>query len=87
MGGVALVWFVRQERKVASPILPLFLFRNREFSVANTTSFITGFGLFLPFAYFPVVLQSFCLNPPMGFGLVVGGFGVDKCPLIWDNNR
>ena len=57
VGGVALVWFVRQERNVASPILPLFLFRNREFSVANTTSFITGFGLFLPFDYFPVFLQ------------------------------
>ena len=57
-GGVlALLWFVRQEGRAASPILPLFLFRNREFSVANATSFITGLGLFLPFAYLPVFLQ------------------------------
>lgn len=56
-GVLALVWFVRQERRAPSPILPLFLFRNREFSAANATSFIAGFGLFLPLAYFPVFLQ------------------------------
>ena len=56
-GVLALLWFVRQEGKAASPILPLFLFRNREFSAANVTSFIAGFGLFLPLAYFPVFLQ------------------------------
>ena len=53
IGVFALVWFVRQEGRSASPILPLFLFRNREFSAANVTSFIAGFGLFLPLAYFP----------------------------------
>ena len=57
IGVLALVWFVRQEGRSPSPILPLFLFRNREFSAANATSFIAGFGLFLPLAYFPVFLQ------------------------------
>ncbi|MDE0138763.1 MAG: MDR family MFS transporter [bacterium] len=57
IGVLALVWFVRQEGKAPSPILPLFLFRNREFSAVNATSFIAGFGLFLPLAYFPVFLQ------------------------------
>ena len=56
-GGLALRWFVRHEGRASSPILPLFLSRNREFSVTNLTSFITGFGLFLPFAYYPVFLQ------------------------------
>ena len=57
VGVLALLWFVRQEGRAPSPILPLFLFRNREFSAANATSFIAGFGLFLPLAYFPVFLQ------------------------------
>ena len=57
IGVLALVWFVRQEGRAPSPILPLFLFRNREFSAVNATSFITGFGLFLPLAYLPVFLQ------------------------------
>ena len=57
VGVLALLWFVRQEGRTPSPILPLFLFRNREFSAANATSFIAGFGLFLPLAYYPVFLQ------------------------------
>ncbi|MCY4368350.1 MAG: MDR family MFS transporter [bacterium] len=57
IGVLALLWFVRQEGRAPSPILPLFLLRNREFSAANVTSFIAGFGLFLPLAYFPVFLQ------------------------------
>ncbi|MCE2528395.1 MAG: MFS transporter [Acidimicrobiia bacterium] len=57
IGVFALVWFVRQEGRSPSPILPLFLFRNREFSATNVTSFIAGFGLFLPLAYLPVFLQ------------------------------
>ena len=57
VGVLALVWFVGQEGRSPSPILPLFLFRNREFSAANATSFVAGFGLFLPLAYFPVFLQ------------------------------
>ena len=57
IGVLALVWFVAQEGRAPSPILPLFLFRNREFSAANATSFVAGFGLFLPLAYFPVFLQ------------------------------
>lgn len=57
VGVSALSWFVRQEGRATSPILPLFLFRNREFSAANATNFIAGFGLFLPLAYLPVFLQ------------------------------
>ena len=57
VGVSALSWFVKQEGRAASPLLPLFLFRNREFSAANATSFIAGFGLFLPLAYLPVFLQ------------------------------
>ena len=57
VGVLALLWFVRQERRAPSPLLPLFLFRNREFLAANVTSFIAGFGLFLPLAYIPVFLQ------------------------------
>ena len=57
VGVLALLWFVKHEARAPSPILPLFLFRNREFSAANAASFVAGFGLFLPLAYFPVFLQ------------------------------
>ena len=57
-GGVlSLLWFVRQEGRASSPILPLFLFRNREFSFTNATSFVSGMAVFVPFAYLPVFLQ------------------------------
>ena len=96
VGGVALLWFVRRERKVASPILPLFLFRNREFSVANTISFITGFGLFLPFAYLPVFLQislgmsathSGLLLVPMLTASVVGSLVSGRIVTRWGRYR
>ena len=57
VGGLALAWFLRQERSVSNPILPLFLFLNREFSVGNVVGFVSGLGLFFPFAYLPVFLQ------------------------------
>ena len=71
IGVLALAWFVRQEGRAPSPILPLFLFRNREFLAANATSFIAGFGLFLPLAYFPVFLQISLAMSATGSGLLL----------------
>ena len=96
LGGLALLWFVRQEGRAPSPILPLFLFRNREFSVANTTSFVAGFGLFLPFAYLPVFLQislglsatlsGFLLFPMLSASLV-GSFVSGRIVARWGRYR
>ena len=96
LGVLALLWFVRQERRVSAPIIPLFLFRNREFSVANTTGFVTGFGLFLPFAYLPVFLQislglsatrSGLLLFPMLSASLLGSFVSGRIVARWGRYR
>lgn len=96
IGGLALVWFVRQEGRTPAPILPLFLFRNREFSVVNATSFITGVGLFLPLAYFPVFLQislamsathSGLLLAPMLVASLVGSLVSGRMVARWGRYR
>lgn len=45
-GGVLLVAFVIWESQVAAPLLPLRLFRDRSFSVANVVGLGFGFGMF-----------------------------------------
>jgi len=96
IGVLALVWFVRQEGKTPSPILPLFLFRNREFSAVNATSFISGFGLFLPLAYLPVFLQislamsathSGLLLAPMLTASLVGSLVSGRMVARWGRYR
>jgi MFS family permease len=49
--------FVYVESKAKEPILPLSLFRNRTFTVANTVGFIVGFALFGAVTYLPLYLQ------------------------------
>ncbi len=47
IGGAALlVAFVAWERRVANPLLPLRLFRDRSFSVANVVGLVFSFGIF-----------------------------------------
>ena len=96
IGVLAVVWFVRQEGRTPSPILPLFLFRNREFSAVNATSFIAGFGLFLPLAYLPVFLQislamsathSGLLLAPMLTASLVGSLVSGRMVARWGRYR
>ena len=96
IAALALVWFVRQEGRTPSPILPLFLFRNREFSAVNATSFIAGFGLFLPLAYLPVFLQislamsathSGLLLAPMLTASLVGSLVSGRMVARWGRYR
>src|SRR4051795_4028304 len=54
---VSLPAFVYVESKAKEPILPLSLFRNRTFVVANTVGFIVGFALFGAVTYLPLYLQ------------------------------
>jgi EmrB/QacA subfamily drug resistance transporter len=46
VGAVFLVAFVMWERRVAEPVLPLRLFRNRGFSASNVASLFMFFGMF-----------------------------------------
>ena len=49
--------FAYVESRAKEPILPLSLFRNRTFTVANTVGFIVGFALFGAVTYLPLYLQ------------------------------
>jgi EmrB/QacA subfamily drug resistance transporter len=46
LGAVLLVAFLLWERRTPAPLLPLRLFRNRSFSVANLVGLIFSFGIF-----------------------------------------
>ena len=45
-GVTLLVAFVAWERRAASPMLPLSMFRNRSFATANTVALLMSFGMF-----------------------------------------
>ena len=59
IGGVALiVIFIWWESHAASPLLPLRLFSNRSFSMANIVGFLFFFGIFGAIFYLDTVLAS-----------------------------
>jgi EmrB/QacA subfamily drug resistance transporter len=74
---IAIVIFCLVEAKVAEPIIPLVLFRNRTFSVASAVSFAIGFALFGGIVYLPLYLQIVHGATPTTSGLellpMVGG--------------
>ena len=55
---VLLVGFVFVENRVAEPILPLRLFRNRNFTVAQILSFLVGAGMFGALNFLPQYMQN-----------------------------
>jgi EmrB/QacA subfamily drug resistance transporter len=58
IAGVALLTaFIAVERRVAEPVLPPYLFRNRVFTVATATMFIVGLAMFGGIIYLPLFLQ------------------------------
>ncbi len=76
----AAVLFVRVERSAAEPIMPLHLFRDRNFNLTTTAGLIMGVAMFGALAYLPTHLQmvtganatgaGFLMIPMMG-GLLV----------------
>ena len=54
---VATVVFIRAERRVDEPILPLVLFRSRNFSAAVVLTFLTGFAMFGAVTFLPQYQQ------------------------------
>ena len=59
LGGsvISLGLFVAVERRVKDPVLPLFLFANRTFSLSNAITFLMGAGMFGSLIYLPLFLQ------------------------------
>jgi len=61
--------FVAAERRASEPILPLELFRNRNFVVASGVGLIVGISLFGSVTYLPIYLQVVKGETPTASGL------------------
>ena len=57
VGAALLAAFIAVERRVAEPVLPPYLFRNRVFTVATAVMFIVGLAMFGGIIYLPLFLQ------------------------------
>jgi EmrB/QacA subfamily drug resistance transporter len=71
VGLLALVGFVRVERRARAPILPLGLFASRQFSAANLASFLLYGALAGLFFLLPIQLQITAGYTPLAAGLSV----------------
>jgi predicted MFS family arabinose efflux permease len=78
---VSLLVFILIERNVASPVLPLHLFRNSIFTLSNASGFMLGAGMFGAIMYMPWFIQgvmgtsatlSGYVTMPMTLSLVLG---------------
>ncbi|MEU4349552.1 MDR family MFS transporter [Streptomyces sp. NPDC023838] len=58
LGVASLVGFLFVETKAAEPIVPLHIFRSRNFSLMATIAFITGFVMFGAVLFLPLYQQS-----------------------------
>ncbi|WP_155060349.1 MDR family MFS transporter [Streptomyces blattellae] len=59
IGGVAaLIGFVYWQTKAAEPVVPLHIFRSRNFTLMSVMGFITGFVMFGATLYLPLYQQS-----------------------------
>ena len=67
----ALGTFVAVERRASEPVLPLHLFRSRDFTVAAVVGLIVGFALFGSVTYLPLFLQVVNGVTPTSSGLMM----------------
>ncbi len=91
---VALVGFVFVEGRVPEPILPLRLFRNRNFAVSQVLSFLVGGAMFGAVNFLPQYMQdvrgasattSGLLLLPLMFGMLIVMLAIGQ--LIMRNGR
>ncbi len=54
----SLVWFVRIEKRVKDPVVPLDLFRNRVVAVAVGVGFLAGIAMFAAITFVPLLAQG-----------------------------
>ncbi len=58
LGVITTILFVVVEMNVAEPVLPLKLFKDRNFSLVSTIGFLVGFGLFGAVSFLPLYQQT-----------------------------
>ncbi|WP_154793512.1 MDR family MFS transporter [Occultella kanbiaonis] len=66
---VSAVLFVIVENRVADPLLPMHLFKNRTFSISTAVGLIIGAGMFAALGFLPTFLQM-----STGAGVTESGF-------------
>ncbi|MFJ9214177.1 MDR family MFS transporter [Streptomyces sp. NPDC102264] len=66
-----LVPFVMIEKRAAQPIMPLGLFRNRAYTLANCASFFSAFCLFVPVVFLPRFFQEALGHTASSSGLLL----------------
>jgi EmrB/QacA subfamily drug resistance transporter len=70
-GALFSLLFLWVEARASEPILPLQLFKNRTFSLANAAGFVIGFGMFGGIIYIPLYLQIVKGASPTQSGLLM----------------
>ena len=63
--------FIVVERRAREPILPMTLFRNRNFAVASSVGLIVGLSLFGAVTFLPIYLQVVKQVSPLASGLML----------------
>jgi EmrB/QacA subfamily drug resistance transporter len=58
LGVVSVIGFVLAERRAAEPVLPLRLFRDRNFAVSTAMGFLVGFAMFGAITFLPLYQQT-----------------------------
>ncbi|GAA3373922.1 MDR family MFS transporter [Streptomyces sannanensis] len=58
LGVAALIGFVFVETRAADPIMPLHIFRSRNFTLMSVIGFLTGFSMFGSMVFLPLYQQS-----------------------------
>lgn len=76
---LALGWlFVRNERRVAEPVLPLDLFRNRLIAISSVGSLLTGAVLLSTTSFLPPFVQGV-----LGLGASMAGWPLVTMSVAW----
>jgi EmrB/QacA subfamily drug resistance transporter len=77
-GGLVLVVFVLVERRVAEPILPMWVFKHRTLIGGNLTAVVVGALLMGLTSYLPTFVEGV-----LGTGALVAGFALAALTLGW----
>jgi len=67
---VALAWFIAVERRAQEPMLPLHVFKNRNFSLTMVLTFFVGLALFGAMTFLPLYQQTVQGASPTVSGLL-----------------
>jgi EmrB/QacA subfamily drug resistance transporter len=71
VGILAVVAFIKVENRAAEPILPMHVFKNRNFSLASSMSFLLGLSMFGAMTFLPLYQQTVQHASPTVSGLLL----------------